>query len=83
VKAATVIATVNAEGLSVDATSSSAIDHASLTKKLLHRAEECRALAQMMTSADTAAYYLRLAETYDAMAEQADQLARDYRKNQN
>jgi hypothetical protein len=39
--------------------------------------------AQMMTSADTAASYLRIAETYDAMAGQADQLARDYRKDQN
>jgi hypothetical protein len=30
-----------------------------------------------MTSAANGASYLRLAETYDAMAEQADQLARD------
>ncbi len=54
-----------------------AIDHAALSKKLRHRAEECRALAQMMTSAANGASYLRLAETYDAAAEQADQLARD------
>jgi hypothetical protein len=53
-----------------------AIDYAALSKKLQHRAEECRALAQMMTSVD-ASSYLRLAKTYEAMAEQADQLARD------
>jgi CMP-N-acetylneuraminic acid synthetase len=51
-----------------------AIDYAALSKKLQRRAEECRALAQIMTSADAAAY-LRLAKTYDAMAERADQLA--------
>jgi hypothetical protein len=53
-----------------------AIDYAALSKKLQHRAEECRALAQMMTSAN-AASYLHLAKTYDAMAEQADELARN------
>jgi hypothetical protein len=52
------------------------IDHA-LSEKLRHRAEECRALAQVMISADNAASYLRLAETYDAAAEQAVELARD------
>jgi hypothetical protein len=61
-----------------------AIDHASLSIKLRHRAEECRALAQMMTSAATAATYLRLGETYDAMAKQADLLARaSWRPNRN
>jgi hypothetical protein len=54
-----------------------AIDHAALSKKLQRRAEECRALAQMMTSVAKAATYLRLAKTYDAAATQADQLARD------
>jgi hypothetical protein len=78
-KAATVIPTLNTEGLSVGATSFRAIDHAALSKKLRHRAEECRALAEMMTSADNAASYLRLAKTYDAMAKQADQLGRDNR----
>jgi hypothetical protein len=58
-----------------------AIDHAALSKKLRHRAEECRALARVVTSAANAASYLRLAETYDAMAEQADQLARDIVKS--
>jgi hypothetical protein len=53
------------------------IDHAALSEKLRHRAEECRALARMMTSAAIAASYLRIGETYDAAAEQADQLARD------
>jgi hypothetical protein len=54
-----------------------AIDHAALSKKLRHRAEECRTLAHVMTSAANGASYLRLAETYDAAAKQADQLARD------
>jgi hypothetical protein len=52
-----------------------AIDNAALSKKLQRRAEECRALAQMMTSAANAATYLFLAKTYDAAAKQADQLA--------
>jgi hypothetical protein len=56
-----------------------AIDHAALSKKLQRRAEECRALAQMMTSAANAASYLRLAGTYDAMADATDQLVRDNR----
>jgi hypothetical protein len=56
-----------------------AIDHAALSKKLGHRAEECRALAEMMTSAENAAIYLRIAEIYDAMSKQADQLVRDNR----
>jgi hypothetical protein len=56
-----------------------AIDHAALSKKLRHRAEECRALAEMMTSAENAAIYLRIAEIYDAMSKQADQLVRDNR----
>jgi hypothetical protein len=54
-----------------------AIDHAALSKKLQRRAEECRALAQIITSAVNAATYLHLAKTYDAAATQADQLARD------
>jgi hypothetical protein len=56
-----------------------AIDHAALSKRLRHRAEECRALAEMMASAENAAIYLRIAATYDAMSEQADQLVRDDR----
>ena len=53
-----------------------AIDHAALSKNLRRRAEECRALAQMMTFANVASY-LRLAKTYDAMADQEDQFERD------
>jgi hypothetical protein len=44
-------------------------------KKLRDRAEECRALAQMMTSAVNRAFYLNIAETYDRLAEQQEQLA--------
>ena len=46
-------------------------------KRLRDRAEECRALAQIMTSVDDAAYYANLAETYECLAEQHEQLARD------
>ena len=46
-------------------------------KRLRDRAEECRALARMMTSADHAAVYLNHAETYERLAEQAEWLARD------
>jgi hypothetical protein len=58
-----------------------AVDHAALSKKLQRGAEECRALALMMTSAANAATYLCLAKTYDAAATQADQRAQ-YRKDQ-
>ena len=54
-----------------------AIDHAALSKKLRHRAEECRALALRCQRG----VLFALAETYDAMAEQADQLARDIVKS--
>jgi hypothetical protein len=50
----------------------SVADHTALSKKLRLRAEECRALAK--TAADGASY-LGLAKTYDAMADQEDQLA--------
>jgi hypothetical protein len=38
-------------------------------QQLLDRAEECRALAAIMTDETTAASYLSLAETYEALAE--------------
>ena len=46
-------------------------------KRLRDRAEECRALARMMTSAAHAAVYLNLAETYKRLAEQEEWLACD------
>jgi hypothetical protein len=46
-------------------------------KKFWDRAEECRALARMMTSAANAAFYLDLAETYERLAHQEERLARD------
>jgi hypothetical protein len=51
--------------------------HTLQAKQLRDRAEECRALAQLTTSDANAAYYIRLAETYDHLAEQQEQLARD------
>jgi hypothetical protein len=53
----------------------SVADHAALSKQLQRRAEECRALAEKITA--HRASYLRLAETYDDAAKQADQVARD------
>jgi hypothetical protein len=48
--------------------------------KLRDRSEECRALASIMTSTANAACYLRLAATYDGLAEQQEKLARDILK---
>ena len=48
-------------------------DHSLRAKQLRDRAEECRTLARMIN----AAYYLRLAETYDRLADQQERLARD------
>jgi hypothetical protein len=50
-------------------------DHTALSKQLRRRAEECRALAEKITA--HRASYLRLAKTYDAMADQEDQFERD------
>jgi hypothetical protein len=48
-------------------------DHSVQAKQLRDRAEECRTLARMFN----AAYYLRLAKTYDRLADQQERLARD------
>jgi hypothetical protein len=48
-------------------------DHRLQAKRLRDRAEECRTLARMIN----AAYYLRLAETYDRLADQQERLACD------
>src|SRR5262249_28474551 len=47
-----------------------AAEHATQARKLRHRAEECRTLARLMTTKDTTASYLSLANAYDALAEQ-------------
>ena len=54
-----------------------AVEAPARAKKLRDRAEECRALAQIVTSAPNAASYLNLAQIYDGLAEQQEQLARD------
>jgi hypothetical protein len=54
-----------------------AVEAPARAKKLRDRAEECRALAQIVTSAPNAASYLNLAQIYDGLAEQQKQLARD------
>jgi hypothetical protein len=48
-------------------------DHSLQAKQLRDRAEECRILARMIN----VAYYLRLAESYDRLADQEERLARD------
>jgi hypothetical protein len=54
-----------------------AYDHIAQARKLRHRGEECRTLAQLMDTAANAATYLRMADAYDALAEQEEQLASD------
>ena len=54
-----------------------AVEAPARAKKLRDRAEECRALAQIVTSAPNAAPYLNLAQIYDGLAEQQEHLARD------
>jgi hypothetical protein len=44
------------------------------TKRFRERAEECRALAGMMTCAANAAIYLKFAETFERLAEQEEWL---------
>jgi hypothetical protein len=58
-----------------------AVDHAAVAKRLRERAEECRALARVMTSAAIAASYLRFADIYDALAKQEEQIAFDSKIN--
>src|SRR6516164_4901380 len=53
------------------------VDHTTEAKRLRDRAGEWRSLARMMTSEGNAASLLRFADTYDALAEQQEQLARD------
>jgi hypothetical protein len=52
-------------------------EHTAQSKKLRHRGEECRTLARLMDSEENAARYLRMADAYDALAKQEEQLARD------
>jgi hypothetical protein len=52
-------------------------DHTAKAQKLRHRSEECRTLARLMDTKENAARYLRMADDYDALAEQQEQLARD------
>jgi hypothetical protein len=54
-----------------------AYEHTTHAKKLRDRGEECRALAQLMDTEENAARYLRMADDYDALARQEEQLARD------
>jgi len=52
-------------------------EHTAQAKKLRHRGEECRTLARLMDTEENAARYLRMADSYDALAKQEEQLARD------
>jgi hypothetical protein len=54
-----------------------ASEHTAQAKKLRHRGEECRTLARLMDTEESAARYLRMADAYDALAGQEEQLARD------
>ena len=52
-----------------------AAEHTAQAKKLRHRGEECRTLARLMDTEVNAARYLRMADDYDALAKQEEQLA--------
>ena len=54
-----------------------AYGHTAQAKKLRHRGEECRTLTRLMDTEENAARYLRMADSYDALAKQEEQLARD------
>jgi hypothetical protein len=54
-----------------------AADHIAKARKLRHRGEECRTLARLTDAEENAARYLRMADTYDALADEEGQLARD------
>jgi hypothetical protein len=54
-----------------------AADHTAKAQKLRHRGEECRTLARLMDTDKNAARYSRMANDYDALTEQEEQLARD------
>jgi hypothetical protein len=45
------------------------MDHATEAKKLRHRAEECRALAEIVRDEQARTGYLALAEEYEALAQ--------------
>jgi hypothetical protein len=54
-----------------------AAKHNGHAQKLRHRAEECRTLARLTDTEENAARHFRMADAYDALAEQEQQLARD------
>jgi hypothetical protein len=54
-----------------------AAEHTAQAKKLRHRGEECHTLARLMDTEVNAARYLRMADDYDALAKQEEQLARN------
>jgi len=59
------------------ARSRGAVVHTDRAIRLRERAEECRALARIIPAEAGAAAHLRYAESYDALAEQEERLARD------
>ena len=57
--------------------------HAENAAKLRNRAEECRALAEIVGIEEARAAYLKLAESYDMLAEQETVMATTFSlKNQ-
>jgi hypothetical protein len=54
-----------------------AADHIAKARKLRHRGEECRTLARLMDAEENAARYSRMADSYDALADEEEQLASD------
>jgi hypothetical protein len=55
-------------------------DYAEQARRLRDRAEECRRLAKRATDKDNRRAYLELAQSYELLATQEEQLARDLLK---
>jgi hypothetical protein len=51
------------------------MDHAAEAKRHRHRAEELRAKAGLMTDVEICAQYIRMAETYESLADNRERLA--------
>jgi hypothetical protein len=55
-------------------------DHAEQARRLRDRAEECRALAKLVSDKINRQAYLQLAQSYELLAVQEERLARDILK---
>ena len=54
------------------------MEHAEAAKRHRHQAEECRAKADLMSDETTRSSYLNMADAYDAMAANEEQMAGNF-----